>query len=43
MAKHIPNSQLIIFPDSGHGSAYQYPALFVVSVARFLDSGEAFG
>jgi hypothetical protein len=25
MAKHIPSSQLIIFPDSGHGSAYQYP------------------
>lgn len=35
--------QLIIFPDSGHGSAYQYPGLFVANVARFLDSAVAFG
>ena len=24
----LPDAQLIIYPDSGHGSIYQYPELF---------------
>jgi pimeloyl-ACP methyl ester carboxylesterase len=42
LAQHIPNAELIIYPDSGHGSLFQYPGLFVAHVARFLDSSVAF-
>lgn len=42
LAQHIPNAELIIYPDSGHGSLFQYPGLFVAHVARFLDSSIAF-
>lgn len=42
LAQHIPNSQLIIYPDSGHGSLFQYPRLFCEHVARFLDSETPF-
>lgn len=30
------------YPDSGHGSLVQYPALFADHVSRFLDSEPAF-
>jgi pimeloyl-ACP methyl ester carboxylesterase len=42
LAQHIPNAELIIYPDSGHGSLFQYPGLFVAHVTRFLDSSVAF-
>ena len=42
LARRLPNSELIIYPDSGHGSLFQYPGLFVAHVARFLDSSVAF-
>ena len=42
LAQHIPNAELIIYPDSGHGSLFQYPDLFVTHVARFLDTAVAF-
>lgn len=33
----IPTAQLVLYPDSGHGSLFQYHALFVSQVNTFLD------
>jgi pimeloyl-ACP methyl ester carboxylesterase len=38
LQQNLPNAQLILYPDSNHGSLYQYPALFVADVTRFLDA-----
>ena len=35
--QRIPTAQLILYPDSGHGSLFQYHALFVSHVNTFLD------
>ena len=42
LSQHIPAAQLVIYPDSGHGSLFQYPRLFVDEVSRFLDADPAF-
>ena len=36
LQQHIPDAQLIIYPDANHGSLYQYPERFVRHVAQFL-------
>ena len=28
LQRNLPNAQLILYPDSNHGSQYQYPANF---------------
>jgi len=33
----LPNAELILYPDSGHGAHSQYPELFVKQVSVFLD------
>jgi pimeloyl-ACP methyl ester carboxylesterase len=38
LQQNLPNAQLILYPDSSHGSQYQCPALFVADVTRFLDA-----
>ncbi|RFU77531.1 alpha beta-hydrolase [Trichoderma arundinaceum] len=37
MQQRMPNAQLIIYPDSGHGSIFQYADLFVGHLTQFLD------
>src|SRR5262249_44735959 len=39
LAQHLPNSQLRIYPDSGHGFLAQYPELFADHIRAFLDGG----
>ncbi|WP_422290408.1 alpha/beta fold hydrolase [Hydrogenophaga sp.] len=36
LAKRLPNSQLVIYPDAGHGGAFQFHADFVRSTLDFL-------
>ena len=37
LQQHLPNAQLILYPDANHGSQYQYPGLFVRHVSMFLE------
>ena len=41
LSEHLPNAQLIIYPDSGHGSLFQYAGAFSSHVVEFLDRGDA--
>jgi pimeloyl-ACP methyl ester carboxylesterase len=36
LQQHLPNAKLILYPDSSHGSLFQYPAMFVRDVSSFL-------
>jgi pimeloyl-ACP methyl ester carboxylesterase len=41
LSQTIPNAQLIVYPDSGHGSLFQFPELFVTHGRIFLDGSSA--
>lgn len=36
MARRLPNAQLKIYPDSGHGGVFQHHRTFIADVLRFL-------
>src|SRR5882724_2415001 len=38
LSQNIPNAQLIICPDAGHGALFQVPELFVAHAEMFLDA-----
>ncbi|MBA4284993.1 MAG: alpha/beta hydrolase [Xanthomonadaceae bacterium] len=37
MAQNIPDAQLLIYPDAGHGAQFQYPERFLKHAIQFLD------
>jgi len=37
LGKHLPNATVKIYPDSGHGFLFQYPAEFAAEVNTFLE------
>lgn len=37
LARRLPDAQLILYPDAGHGALFQYPELFAAHAALFLD------
>jgi pimeloyl-ACP methyl ester carboxylesterase len=38
LQQNLPNAQLVLYPDSNHGSFYQYPETFVAQANLFLNS-----
>ncbi len=41
LSAHLPNAQLIIYPDSGHGSLFQHAGAFTSHVSEFLNRSDA--
>ena len=39
LAEHLPNAQLIVYPDSSHGAQYQHATMFLAHAKLFLKSG----
>lgn len=37
LAQNIPNAQLLIYPDAGHGAQFQYPERFLKHAIQFLE------
>ncbi|MEX3969610.1 alpha/beta fold hydrolase [Paraburkholderia caribensis] len=37
LGQNIPNSQVILYPDAGHGAHFQYPERFLKHATQFLD------
>ena len=37
MVQNIPNAQLIVYPDAGHGAQFQYPERFLKHAVQFLN------
>jgi pimeloyl-ACP methyl ester carboxylesterase len=37
LQQYLPNAELVIYPDSGHGHIYQFPELFINRANAFLN------
>ena len=37
LAQNIPNAQMLIYPDAGHGAQFQYPERFLKHAIQFLE------
>ncbi|WRH63782.1 MAG: alpha/beta hydrolase [Fuscovulum sp.] len=37
LVQNIPNAQLIVYPDAGHGAQFQYPDKFLKHAVQFVD------
>ena len=42
LGTHLPNAVLLTYPDSGHGSLFQFHASFTRQATAFLESESAF-
>lgn len=40
MSQRLPNAELVIYPDSGHGFLFQYAEIFAARVNEFLDRAD---
>jgi pimeloyl-ACP methyl ester carboxylesterase len=40
MSRRIPNSELVIYPDAGHGGVFQFHQDFVKAALAFLSGGD---
>jgi pimeloyl-ACP methyl ester carboxylesterase len=36
LSQQLPNAELVLYSDAGHGSMFQYPERFVDDASRFL-------
>jgi hypothetical protein len=36
LARHLPDSELVTYPDAGNGGIFQYHAQFVYKALQFL-------
>ena len=41
LAGHLPNAQLIMYPDSNHGAQYQHRKAFLEHIKIFLSDGDS--
>jgi pimeloyl-ACP methyl ester carboxylesterase len=41
LSRHLPNAQLIVYPDSGHGALFQHAGAFTSHVSKFLNRSDA--
>jgi pimeloyl-ACP methyl ester carboxylesterase len=42
LVENLPNAMLIAYPDSGHGSLFQFHESFTKQASAFLDSSSPF-
>jgi pimeloyl-ACP methyl ester carboxylesterase len=42
LAESLPNAVLLVYPDSGHGSLFQFHESFTRQAAAFLASDSSF-
>ena len=38
LARHLPNAELVLYDDAGHGGMFQYQEAFVKKALEFLES-----